>query len=54
MKVQLKQRWASYLPGAIVSVSLERGRYLVQELRVGKDVDCILSDALAKKKKGKK
>ena len=35
-EVQLKQNWAGYPPGKIVSVSQERGAYLVDFLKVGR------------------
>ena len=35
-EVQLKQNWAGYPPGKIVSVSRERAAYLVGKLKVGR------------------
>jgi len=36
--VQLTKRWGSRTIGSMISVSEERGRYLVEELKVGRDI----------------
>lgn len=39
MKVRLTKRWGARLPGAIISVSDARARYLANEIKVGRIID---------------